>query len=159
AKKNGVEKVYIHAFTDGRDVAPDSGAGFIRELEEETKKIGVGKLATVTGRFLGMDRDNRWRREEEAYDAIFHGKGKRSEDAVKSIQESYSNHEFDEFLHPIVLQANDQPVGTVEDHDAIVFFNFRPDRAIQLSRAMTEKEFHEFNRGRRPKNVYFATMT
>lgn len=159
AKKNGVEKVYIHAFTDGRDVAPDSGAGFIRELEEETKKIGVGKLATVTGRFFGMDRDNRWRREEEAYDAIFHGKGKRSEDAVKSIQEAYSNHEFDEFLHPIVLQANDQPVGTVEDHDAIVFFNFRPDRAIQLSRAMTEKEFHEFNRGRRPENVYFATMT
>src|SRR5699024_7769092 len=131
----------------------------IDELEKHMKETGIGQLATVTGRFFAMDRDNRWRRVEEAYDAIFHGKGKQSANAVQTIKEAYSNHEFDEFLHPIVLQKNGHPVGTVQNNDAIVFFNFRPDRAIQLSRAITEEDFHEFNRGNRPKNIFFATMT
>src|SRR5699024_9503432 len=97
AKEKGLEKVCVHAFTDGRDVPPDSAAGFIADLEQKMKEIGAGELATVSGRFFAMDRDNRWRRVEEAYQAIFHGKGRRSENAVETIQECYSHNEYDEF--------------------------------------------------------------
>jgi len=159
AKQKDVDKVYIHAFTDGRDVAPDSAAGFIEELEQFLAAEGVGKLATISGRFYAMDRDNRWPRIKRAYDAIYHGEGKRSPNPVQAVEESYEEEIFDEFIEPIVIEKDGEPVGTINDNDAIVFFNFRPDRAIQLSRAVSEEDFNEFDRGDKPANVKLATMT
>lgn len=159
AKAKGLDKVYIHAFTDGRDVAPDSGAGFIQDLQNELEKIGLGAIATVSGRFYAMDRDNRWPREEKAYNAIFHGEGPSAEDPVQGMKDSYAKDVYDEFVVPFVVEKDGKPVATVQDNDAILFFNFRPDRAIQLSRAITEEDFDEFDRGSRPKNIKFVTMT
>lgn len=159
AKKNGVEKVYIHAFTDGRDVAPDSGAGFIEELQDFLTAEGIGEIATVTGRFYAMDRDNRWPRVKRAYDAIYHGQGVRATDPVQAVKDSYKEEIFDEFIEPIVVEKDGKPVATVSDNDAIIFFNFRPDRAIQLSRAISEENFDEIDLGERPKNVILTTMT
>ncbi|MDN6162278.1 MAG: 2,3-bisphosphoglycerate-independent phosphoglycerate mutase [Atopostipes sp.] len=159
AKKHGIEKVYIHAFTDGRDVAPDSGAGFIEELESFLAEEELGEIATVSGRFYAMDRDTRWPRIQKAYDAIFHGKGPGAEDAVQAVKDSYEEEVFDEFIKPVVIKEDDVPVATVQDDDAIIFFNFRPDRAIQLSRAISEEGFDGFDRGERPENVSLLTMT
>ncbi|WP_277630874.1 2,3-bisphosphoglycerate-independent phosphoglycerate mutase [Atopococcus tabaci] len=159
AKAKGLKKVYIHAFTDGRDVAPDSAAGFIEDLRQKTEEIGAGEIATVSGRFYAMDRDNRWSREEKAYNAIFHGDGVRKEDPVEGVKDSYAEEVYDEFIMPIVVEKDGKPVATVQDNDAILFFNFRPDRAIQLSRAVTEDDFNEFDRGERPQNIKFVTMT
>jgi len=159
AKQKNVDKVYIHAFTDGRDVAPDSAAGFIEELEQFLAAEGVGELATISGRFYAMDRDNRWPRIKRAYDAIYHGQGKKTTNPVQAVEESYEEEIFDEFIEPIVVEKDGKPVGTVEDDDAIIFFNFRPDRAIQLSRAVTEEDFKEFDRGDNPSGVKLSTMT
>jgi len=159
AKKKNVDKVYIHAFTDGRDVDPDSAAGFIEELEQFLAAEGVGELATISGRFYAMDRDNRWPRIKRAYDAIYHGEGKKTTNPVQAVEESYEEEVFDEFIEPIVVEKDGEPVGTVEDDDTILFFNFRPDRAIQLSRAITEEDFNEFDRGDRPSGVKLSTMT
>lgn len=159
AKKNGVEKVYIHAFTDGRDVAPDSGAGFIEELQAFLATEGIGEIATITGRFYAMDRDNRWPRVKRAYDAIYHGEGVRASDPVQAVKDSYKQEIYDEFIEPIVIEKEGQPVATVNDNDAIIFFNFRPDRAIQLSRAISEADFSEIDLGVKPNNVILTTMT
>lgn len=159
AKRNGIEKIYIHAFTDGRDVAPDSAAGFIQELQEFLAVEKVGKIATVAGRFYAMDRDNRWPRVKRAYDAIFHGVGNRANDPVEAVKESYADEIFDEFIEPIVVEKDGKPVGTVKDNDAIIFFNFRPDRAIQLSRAVSEANFTEFDLGDKAEGVKLVTMT
>lgn len=159
AKKQGVEKIYIHAFTDGRDVAPDSAAGFIQKLQDDVAEIGAGELATISGRFYAMDRDNRWPRVKKAYDAIFRGEGVKTADPVKAVKESYKNDIMDEFIVPIVVERDGEPVATVNDNDAVLFFNFRPDRAIQLSRAVSETEFDEFDRGNVPSNVKLVTMT
>lgn len=159
AKDNGVEKVYIHAFTDGRDVAPNSARQFISELQEVVTDLGLGEIATVSGRFYAMDRDTRWPRVKRAYDAIFHGEGVQTADPVEGVEVSYKNEIMDEFIEPMVVQKDGKPVATVNDNDAIVFFNFRPDRAIQLSRAITEPDFNEFDRGTRPENIKFVTLT
>lgn len=159
AKDKGVEKVYIHAFTDGRDVAPDSGVRFIEELQDIVKDLGVGEVATISGRFYAMDRDNRWPRIKRAYDAIFHGEGNKATDPVQAMKDSYANEKMDEFVEPVVIEKDGKPVATVNDNDAVIFFNFRPDRAIELSRALTEDDFDEFDRGDRPKNVKFVTFT
>lgn len=159
AKAYGIEKIYIHAFTDGRDVAPDSGAGFIEELEDFLTEEGVGEIATVSGRFYAMDRDTRWPRIKKAYDAIFHGQGHKATNAAQGVKDSYEAEVFDEFIEPIVIEKDDEAVGTVKDDDAIIFFNFRPDRAIELSRAVSEDDFDEFDRGERPKGVTLTTMT
>lgn len=159
AKAKGVEKVYVHAFTDGRDVAPDSAARFIEELEDILQKDNLGKLATISGRFYAMDRDTRWPRVKRAYDAIRFGRGNRVEDSVQSVKDSYDNEVMDEFIEPIVITENDEPVGTLEDNDAVVFFNFRPDRAIQLSKALSEEDFSEFDLETKPENVKLVTMT
>src|SRR5699024_10185611 len=139
AKNNGIERVYIHAFTDGRDVAPDSGAESIKELQEFLAQEGVGEIATVSGRFYAMDRDNRWPRIKKAYDAIYHGEGNHATDPVEAVKDSYKEEVYDEFIVPTVIEKDGQPIKTVEDNDAIIFFNFRPDRAIQLSRAVSEE--------------------
>ncbi len=159
AKRYGLEKIYIHAFTDGRDVAPNSGAGFIEEMEEFLATEGVGEIATVSGRFYAMDRDTRWPRIKKAYDAIFHGEGHHATDPVQAVKDSYQQEVFDEFIEPVVIERDGQPVGTVDKDDAILFFNFRPDRAIQLSRAVSEDDFDEFDRGERPEGVSLVTMT
>lgn len=159
AKEQGVERIYIHAFTDGRDVAPDSAIDFIQELQTSLASIGAGKLATITGRFYAMDRDNRWARVKKAYDAIRFGEGKRTDNPIEAIKESYSAEVMDEFIEPIVVEDNGQPVATLNDNDAVVFFNFRPDRAIQLSRALSEKDFEEFDLRQRANNVKLVTMT
>ncbi len=159
AKKNGVEKVYIHAFTDGRDVAPNSAADSIQELQDFLADEELGEIATVTGRFYAMDRDNRWPRVKRAYDAIYHGVGHQATDPVQAVRDSYAEEIFDEFIEPIVVTKNGLPVATVEDNDAIIFFNFRPDRAIQLSRAISEESFSEFDRGDTPTGTKLVTMT
>lgn len=159
AKNKGVDKVYIHAFTDGRDVAPDSAARFIDELQTIVNDLGVGEIATISGRFYAMDRDTRWPRVKRAYDAIYHGEGVKATDPVEAVKASYANDTMDEFIEPIVIEKDGKPVATVNDNDAILFFNFRPDRAIQLSRAITEPDFDEFDRGNVPSNIKFVTFT
>ena len=159
AKKNNVEKIYIHAFTDGRDVAPDSAVDSLQELQGFLAEQKIGEIATVTGRFYAMDRDNRWPRIKRAYDAIYHGEGKRVADPVEAVRESYEEEVFDEFIEPIVVEKDGEPVATVQDNDGMIFFNFRPDRSIQLSRAISEKDFDEFDLGDKPEGIKFATMT
>ncbi|PRY82626.1 2,3-bisphosphoglycerate-independent phosphoglycerate mutase [Alkalibacterium olivapovliticus] len=159
AKNKGLDKVYIHAFTDGRDVAPDSGARFIEELQDIVTDLNVGEIATISGRFYAMDRDNRWPRVKRAYDAIFHGEGVKATDPVQAMKDSYANEKMDEFIEPVVIEKDGKAVGTVQDNDAVLFFNFRPDRAMELSRALTEPDFDEFDRGDFPSNIKFVTFT
>lgn len=146
AKKAGLTKVYVHCFMDGRDVPPTSGADFVAELEEKLKEIGVGKIATVMGRYYAMDRDNRWDRVEKAYAALVYGEGNEAADAVEAIQASYDNDKTDEFVIPTVIKKDGQPVGTVKANDSVIFFNFRPDRAREITRAMCDPEFTGFER-------------
>lgn len=160
AKKQGVDKVYVHAFTDGRDVAPDSASGFIADLNQALKDQDLGRLASISGRFYAMDRDNRWPRIKKAYDAIRYGQGHQAQDPVQAIQNSYADDVMDEFIEPIVLTDDQgQPIGPLSDQDSVVFFNFRPDRAIQLSRALSEPGFDEFDLGQALEDVKLTTMT
>ncbi|WP_124058035.1 2,3-bisphosphoglycerate-independent phosphoglycerate mutase [Vaginisenegalia massiliensis] len=159
AKVKGIDKVYIHAFMDGRDVAPNSGLGYIQELESALREMGLGQIATVSGRYYAMDRDKRWERVQLAYDAIARAKGQSFESAQVAVEASYQKEVFDEFIVPTVITQNGQPVAMVEDNDAIIFFNFRPDRAIQLSNAFTDQTWEHFDRGQKAKNVKFVTMT
>ncbi|MGX7395108.1 2,3-bisphosphoglycerate-independent phosphoglycerate mutase [Carnobacterium mobile] len=159
AKEKGVGKVYVHAFLDGRDVAPNSGIGYVEQLEKAMKEIGAGEIATVSGRFYAMDRDKRWERVEKAYNAIAHGEGVKAHSAMEAVETSYASEKFDEFVIPTVIEKDGKPVATIEDNDSIIFFNFRPDRAIQLSNAFTDDEWEHFDRGVRAENVKFVTMT
>ncbi|MGX6970230.1 2,3-bisphosphoglycerate-independent phosphoglycerate mutase [Vagococcus bubulae] len=159
AKDSGVKETYVHAFLDGRDVAPTSAYGYMEELLNEMKKLDYGKVATVSGRFYAMDRDKRWERVAKAYEAIVDGIGVKATDPLQAIQESYDNKVNDEFLVPVVIEENGKPVGQVKDNDSVIFFNFRPDRAIQLSNAFTDKEWEHFERKNHPENVKFVTMT
>lgn len=153
----GLEKLFVHAFTDGRDVDPKSGFGFVTELEEHLEK-SHGKLATVAGRYYAMDRDKRWERIKLAYDAMVHGIGNHSTNAEASIDESYDNDITDEFIKPIVMvDKNDQPITTIKDGDVVVFFNFRTDRGRQLTEALTQKDFHEQNMHK--LNLHYVTLT
>ena len=143
AKRQGLEKVYIHAFLDGRDVSPTSGAGFVEETVRHCAEIGVGKIATVTGRYYAMDRDKRWDRVEQAYDAMVYGEGRVSDpDPVHAVRESYDAGLTDEFVEPVVCD----PEGSISDNDSVIFFNFRPDRARELTRALVDPEFSGFTR-------------
>ena len=150
AKEKGVKETYVHAFLDGRDVAPTSGAGFMQELVDKMAELSYGKVATVTGRFYAMDRDKRWERVEKAYNALVNGEGVKATDPVQAIKDSYANGVNDEFVLPIVIEENGEPVATVKENDAVIFFNFRPDRAIQLSNAFTDKEWEFFAREKPP---------
>lgn len=133
AKRRGLERVYIHAALDGRDVSPSSGKGYISDCLRECEKLGVGKIATVQGRFYAMDRDTRWERVQRAYDAIVRGVGKQESDPVKAVEESYAEGVTDEFVEPIVCDSD----GMIKSGDSVIFFNFRPDRARELCRALT----------------------
>ena len=156
AKANDLENVYVHAFTDGRDVDPKSGYGFISELEEYLAKT-TGKLATVTGRYYAMDRDKRWERVKLAYDAVVHGEGKQTTNVLKDIQQSYEEDVTDEFIKPLVVNENGKPIATIKEGDVVLFFNFRTDRGRQLTQALSQEDFHEYNMHK--LNLHYVTMT
>lgn len=161
AKKNGFSDVNIHAFLDGRDVAPDSAVGYIEELQAKIDELGVGKIATVQGRYYAMDRDKRWERIEKAYRAMVYGDAPPYNDPIKAVKESYEKSIMDEFVMPTVMVDNaGQPVGKIESGDSIIFFNFRPDRAIQISQAFTNEDFRGFDRGENhPRNLHYVCLT
>jgi 2,3-bisphosphoglycerate-independent phosphoglycerate mutase len=159
ARERNVERVYVHAFLDGRDTAPDSGAGYVAELIERTKEYGVGRVASVVGRYYAMDRDKRWERVEQAYRLLRYGEGRPRHDAVEAIREAYREGVTDEFMKPIVIVGDDdKPVATIADGDSVIFFNFRADRAREITRAFTEEDFPFFDRGPRP-GIRFTCMT
>lgn len=157
AKKEGLQKVYVHAFMDGRDVPPSSGKDFIVKAEEMMKEVGVGQIATVSGRYYAMDRDNRWERVQLAYNAIVLGEGEKASSAVEAIENSYHDEKTDEFVIPCVIEEDGHPTATIKNGDSVVFFNFRPDRARELTRAINDKEFAGFKR--ETLNLTFVTMT
>ena len=154
AKRNGLDKVYVHAFLDGRDTPPASGKGFVEELEREMKKIGVGEVASVTGRYYAMDRDNNYDRVEKAYVALTKGEGLKAESATEGIQASYDREETDEFVKPTVVMKNGAPTALIKDGDSVVFYNFRPDRAREITRSFCDDDFKGFDRGKRLDLTY-----
>lgn len=145
-KRQDFNKVYVHCFLDGRDTPPASGENFIIELEEKMKEIGVGKIASIMGRYYAMDRDKRWERIELAYDALAKGEGLTANSAVDAIESAYQREEFDEFVKPTVIVENDKPIATIKQNDSIIFFNFRPDRAREITRVFVDKAFEGFER-------------
>ncbi len=149
AKKNDLKKVYVHAFLDGRDTPPASGKDYIEQLEAEMARIGVGEIAVISGRYYAMDRDNNYDRVEQAYLALTEGKGLEADSAVAAISESYEREETDEFVKPTVVKKNGAPVATIQDKDSVVFFNFRPDRAREITRAFCDDDFKGFARAKR----------
>lgn len=157
-KMRNFHDVYVHAILDGRDVAPTSGKDDIEELIFNMKKLGVGKLATVSGRYYAMDRDKRWDRTRMAYDAMVLAEGKRTTNPVAAIEESYKNDVTDEFFLPTVVMKDGEPVAMIEEDDSILFFNFRPDRARQITRAFVDEDFEGFQRNKRV-HTYYMTMT
>lgn len=157
AKKQGLKNVYVHCFLDGRDVSPTSGVDFAAQLENKLSEIGVGKIATLSGRYYAMDRDNRWERVTKAYDALVYGKGETADNAVDAIKASYANDVTDEFVVPTVILENGKPTATIGEGDSIVFYNFRPDRAREITRTLVDPDFDGFER--KYFETYFVTMT
>ncbi len=154
-----VTDICVHAFLDGRDTPPRSGLGYVEELEAFLLRAGAGRIATVTGRYYAMDRDQRWERVREAYVALTVGQGQTAPSAAQAVRDAYSAGENDEFVKPRVILQGGQPAGLIGDNDAVIFFNFRADRARELTRALTEKDFSGFERQERPNLSAFATMT
>ena len=147
AKKNGLENVYVHAFLDGRDTPPASGKDFVEELETKMKEIGVGKIASLSGRYYAMDRDNNWDRVKMAYDSLVTGEGVKATNAVQAMADSYENDKTDEFVLPTVITDEEgKPLSLVKDGDSVIFFNFRPDRAREITRAFCDDQFTGFDR-------------
>ena len=146
AKRKDFEDVYVHCFLDGRDTPPASAEGYIAELENKMAEKGVGKIATIMGRFYAMDRDKRWNRIEKAYDAMVKAEGEKAISAAVAIENSYQKEVFDEFVVPTVICNNDKPVAKIEENDSVIFFNFRPDRAREITRAIVDENFDGFER-------------
>ncbi|MET3576726.1 2,3-bisphosphoglycerate-independent phosphoglycerate mutase [Bhargavaea ullalensis] len=160
AARHGLENVFVHAFLDGRDVGPKTALGYIEELEQHMKDAGTGRIASVSGRYYAMDRDRRWDREKLAYDAITDGTGAQAATATAGVREAYERGETDEFVIPFVIADNGVPEATVNDGDSVIFFNFRPDRAIQLTSAFVSDHFSGFGTTyRRPLDLTFVTFT
>jgi len=159
AKEQGLNDVYIHAFLDGRDVPPSCAKKYIQQFEDESNKLSIGKIATISGRYYSMDRDKRWNRVKKAYDAIVLGKGIYADSPLEALNIAYSKDQTDEFVEPTVILENGKPVATVDEGDSIIFFNFRPDRARELTHAFTDKTFNFFDRERGYLPLYFVTMT
>jgi 2,3-bisphosphoglycerate-independent phosphoglycerate mutase len=161
AKSEGLEKVYIHGFLDGRDVAPQSAETYLKELNEKIEEYGVGEIATLSGRYYSMDRDKRWERVEKSYRAMVYGEGPSYTSAEECVKDSYENGIYDEFVLPSVITKEDgSPVATIQDEDAVIFYNFRPDRAIQISNTFANEDFRSFDRGEKhPKSLHFVCLT
>jgi len=160
ASRHGLRNVFVHCFLDGRDVPPANALEYIRVLEDKLTGLGTGKIATVMGRYYAMDRDRRWERTKKAYDALTLGEGLRAAGAEEAVARSYERHETDEFVRPtVIVDKNGAPVGRVKENDAIIFYNFRPDRARQLTRAFVDEEFTGFARPVNRPRVHFTCMT
>ncbi|HUP28242.1 MAG TPA: 2,3-bisphosphoglycerate-independent phosphoglycerate mutase [Chloroflexia bacterium] len=159
ARSKGVERVVYHAFTDGRDTPPQSGASFMQTVLEKMQELGVGTVGSVSGRYYAMDRDNRWDRVEKAYAAIVHGQGTRFSSALEVFQASYAAGTTDEFIMPSLVLAPGEEPHKIENGDAVIYFNFRSDRGRELTQALTVAEFAGFDRGNPPDDLYFVTMT
>ena len=144
AKRKDFEDVYVHCFLDGRDTPPASGESYILQLEEKMKEKGVGKIASISGRFYSMDRDKRWDRVEKAYKALVYGEGEKATSAISGIEASYQKEVFDEFVEPTVIYNGEEPIATIDNHDSVIFFNFRPDRAREITRSLVDPEFDGF---------------
>ena len=157
AKENNIEKVYVHAFLDGRDVPPSSAKQYINEIEASMKEIGVGKIATISGRYYAMDRDNRWERVELAYNALVNGTGEIASSAIEAVDKSYADGKTDEFVIPTVITEDGQALTKIKNKDSVIFFNFRPDRAREITRAINDKQFAGFSR--ETLDLTFITMT
>lgn len=155
AKQSGLSKVYVHAFMDGRDVAPTSGVDYVRDCLEQMKKIGTGTLATLSGRYYAMDRDNRWERVQKVYDALVYGKGEAEPDPVAAMEKSYAAGVTDEFVVPVVCRQG----AAIRPNDSVIFFNFRPDRARELTRTLTDPELNQLKRREKPFALYYVCMT
>jgi len=159
AKRKEISEVCIHAFTDGRDSPPNSGAGYMAEIEKRAGEIGAGKIASVMGRFYAMDRDSRWDRVQKAYECMRIGKGLKAASAAEAIAKSYEKEVTDEFIEPTCIVNNDnEPIGTIDDGDGVIFFNFRGDRPREITRAFVQADFKEFLRTAKPK-IYYVCMT
>ena len=154
AKRQGISKVYVHCFLDGRDTPPASGKDYVQELSDKMKEIGVGEVASVMGRYYAMDRDNRWDRVELAYKALVKGEGNTAASGVEAVQNSYDDGKTDEFVIPAVVVKDGKPVATIKDNDSVIFFNFRPDRAREITRVFCADDFDGFDRGERIKTTY-----
>ena len=154
AKKEGLKKVYVHCFLDGRDTPPASGKDFVQELTDKMQEIGVGEIATVMGRYYAMDRDNRWDRVELAYNAMVKGTGLTADSGVAAVQQSYDDGKNDEFVVPTVVAKNGAPTAVIQDKDSVIFFNFRPDRAREITRTFCCDDFDGFKRGSRVNTCY-----
>ncbi|MGI6728490.1 MAG: 2,3-bisphosphoglycerate-independent phosphoglycerate mutase [Anaerovoracaceae bacterium] len=159
AKRKGLKKVYVHAFLDGRDVPPRCAAKYIDQLEAYMENAGVGKIAMISGRYYAMDRDKRWERVQKAYDALTQGKGEKASCARKALELAYDRDENDEFVLPTVIMNGENPVATINDNDGIIMFNFRPDRAREITRCFVDDNFNGFDRILRPKNISYVCMT
>ena len=158
AKRNGLKKVYVHCFLDGRDTPPESGIDFVQQLEDKMKELGVGEIASLSGRYYAMDRDNNYDRVVIAYDALTKGEGQKASSAHEGMQQSYDNGKTDEFVVPTVIMKDGQPVATIKDNDSVVFFNFRPDRAREMTHCFCDDTFDKFDRGAR-LNTKFVCFT
>ncbi len=154
-----IKDLFIHAFLDGRDVPPRSAVPFLNEVDDYLKKKGIGRIATVSGRYYGMDRDNRWDRVKKSYDALVYRKGKEFKTAAEVVKTSYSNNIDDEFVIPSIVESKDNEKAKIKSGDSVIFFNFRPDRARQLTRAFISDSFKGFDRGQKPPKVHFVCMT
>ncbi|WP_067840641.1 2,3-bisphosphoglycerate-independent phosphoglycerate mutase [Amphibacillus sediminis] len=160
AKDKGLNNVYVHGFLDGRDVGQKSAKQYIKAAQAKMDELGVGQFATISGRYYAMDRDKRWDRVQKAYDAMVYGKGPKAKDPLAVVDAAYAEDIYDEFVIPtVIVDENDEPVAKVQSDDAIIFFNFRPDRAIQMSQAFANNDFSEFNRGEAaPEDIFFVCM-
>ena len=157
AKRRDFENVYVHCFLDGRDTPPASAEGYITQLEEKMKEKKVGKIASISGRYYAMDRDKRWDRVKKCYDALVRGEGNKATSATIAIEDSYQKEVFDEFVEPTVIVNNDTPIATIGENDSVIFFNFRPDRAREITRAIVDPEFDGFETEK--INTYFVCFT
>ncbi|MCL2404522.1 MAG: 2,3-bisphosphoglycerate-independent phosphoglycerate mutase [Defluviitaleaceae bacterium] len=159
AKNHGLTKVYVHAFLDGRDTPPTSGLGFIKELEAKIAEIGVGQVATISGRYYAMDRDNRWERVQLAYDALTQGKGQVATSPTACMEATYAANLNDEFVIPTIITTNGQPTATIQENDSVIFFNFRPDRAREITRAFCDPNFDGFVRPKGQFPLHYVCFT
>ena len=160
AKQEGVEDVCVHCFTDGRDTPPNSGSHYLQELQQKMQSLGVGRIASISGRYYAMDRDKRWERIEKAFGAMVQGNGHKATDSIEAVRRSYEAGVTDEFIEPItIVDRRNEPAGLIRDEDAVIFYNFRADRAREMTLALTDPSLERPSRSLAPRNLHFTTMT
>ncbi len=158
ARRRDFEEVYLHCFLDGRDTPPSSAESYIIKLQEKMNEKKIGKIASISGRFYAMDRDKRWERVKKCYDVLVKGEGNKAGNTIKAIEDSYQKEVFDEFIEPTVICNGQEPIATIGKHDSVIFFNFRPDRAREITRALVDPEFNEFET-KKELDLYYVCFT